>query len=569
MPAARYQLGAPLGHGGMGEVVTATDIQIGRTVAIKRMRVAGSAEAEARFLREARVQGGLDHPAIVPVHELAHDDAGRPYFVMKRLTGTTLAEVLAGARRGDAMVVTEFTRQRLLRAFADVCLAVEFAHQRGVVHRDLKPANVMLGDFGEVYVIDWGIAHVIGDHAAPTSAGTPSDAGDAGRMTEVGAVLGTPGYMAPEQVRGDAAIDGKADVYALGCVLFELLAGEPLHAAGTLALVTTGEGVDGHPARRAPDRDVPPELDGLCASAVALDPDARPTARALGAAVQRYLDGDRDIATRRSLAAAHLDRAREASARGDDPAARATAMREAGRALALDPTTDAAAALLGRLILEPPRELPPEVEAELGEVDAAHERYMARIAFLAFLGYLAFVPLIAWIGVTDWAYLGAFGALIGANALLVASAVRRRVDRIKYVALALNALLIAGFARVFSPFLVAPGMAAVTLMVFASHPRLGSVPLLWSALAAGVLTPWALELAGVWSTTTTAIGGSLVLTSPALDVRSPQAEIVLVVYVLIMLVGAATVARSLARSQDHTRRVMLVQAWHLRQLVQR
>jgi hypothetical protein len=131
----------------------------------------------------------------------------------------------------------------------------------------------------------------------------------------------------------------------------------------------------------------------------------------------------------------------------------------------------------------------------------------------------------------------------------------------------LNAFLVAGFARLFSPFLVAPGMAAITLMVFASHPRSASILVLWVAMALGVLVPWLLELAQVWSSTTAAVDGSLVLTSPALNVRSPQGEIVLVIYVLFMLAGAGAVARSLARAQDQTRRVVLVQAWHLRQLI--
>src|SRR5262245_34306447 len=137
---ARYVLGAPLGVGGMGEVILATDNQIGRDVAIKRMRVPPSSAAVARFVREAKVQGRLDHPAIVPVHDLGNDDEGKPFFVMKRLTGTTLAEIIAKK---------SLSRQKLLRAFADVCLAIEFAHSRGVIHRDLKPANIMLGDFGE------------------------------------------------------------------------------------------------------------------------------------------------------------------------------------------------------------------------------------------------------------------------------------------------------------------------------------------------------------------------------------------------------------------------------------
>ena len=162
----RYRMESVIGRGGMGEVVSARDEQIGRAVAIKRMTSDDpSPAAIARVLREARIQGRLEHPAVVPVHELWRDGRGQPFFVMKQLTGTTLFDVLARIEAGDAETIARFSRQHLLRAFAEICLAIEFAHTRGVVHRDLKPTNIMLGDFGEVYVLDWGIARVIGDSA--------------------------------------------------------------------------------------------------------------------------------------------------------------------------------------------------------------------------------------------------------------------------------------------------------------------------------------------------------------------------------------------------------------------
>ena len=151
----RYRIGARLGRGGMGEVLEAHDEQIGRDVAIKRMLAEAPSSSQIdRFLREAKIQGQLEHPAIVPVHELGRDLEGRPYFAMKKLAGTTLSAIL---HRGTT------PRNRLLRAFTDVCLAVELAHTRGIVHRDLKPSNFMLGDFGETYVLDWGVAKVVGE----------------------------------------------------------------------------------------------------------------------------------------------------------------------------------------------------------------------------------------------------------------------------------------------------------------------------------------------------------------------------------------------------------------------
>src|SRR4051812_1353777 len=248
---ARYAFGPMLGRGGMGDIMLATDIQIGREVAVKRMRDARG--SVSRFLREARIQGRLEHPAIVPVHEVLTDSAGHPYFVMKRLTGTTLHDIIV-ASRDDSLESTaagRHSRTRLLRAFADVCLAVEFAHTRGVIHRDLKPANIMLGDFGEVYVLDWGVTRVLGDDETPGSL-DPTPSGGGG--TEAGAVLGTIGYMPPEQLRG-LPVDRRADIYALGCVLFEILCGEPLHQP---TLTSVFDDYDPRPSSRTPQRNIPP-----------------------------------------------------------------------------------------------------------------------------------------------------------------------------------------------------------------------------------------------------------------------------------------------------------------------
>ena len=237
LPNLDYRLGALIGKGGMGEVVAAYDQRIGRDVAIKRMRSAHpDGEQLARFLREARIQARLDHPSIVPVHELSADEAGRPFFTMKRISGSTLAEKLA-----DATV----SQQVLLRALIDVCYAVEFAHSRGVIHRDLKPANIMLGDYGEVFVLDWGVARVVTD---ATRASVP-DVTTLDDGTQTGALLGTPGFMSPEQVKGQPATP-PSDVYALGAILFEILAGESLHPKGAAALSSTLTAPQEAPARR-------------------------------------------------------------------------------------------------------------------------------------------------------------------------------------------------------------------------------------------------------------------------------------------------------------------------------
>ncbi|MBA2545167.1 MAG: serine/threonine protein kinase, partial [Deltaproteobacteria bacterium] len=304
--SGRYELGRMIGKGGMGEVVSAKDEQIGRRVAIKRIRGESDAKSTARSMREARIQGQLEHPSIVPVYELSRDAQGRPFFAMKQLAGATLADIIGMALVEDPETLEKYPRPLLLRKFAEVCLAIEFAHSKQIIHRDLKPANVMLGDFGEVYVLDWGIAKAVGD-STDIESGPSGD----GTQTLVGAMIGTPGYMSPEQIRGDADLDGRADVYSLGCILFEILAFDTLHPRGVKGLESATAGIDARPSRRAPERDIPPELDAVCVAACHADRAARPlTARELGAMVQRYLDGDRDLAMRKELAARELGAAK-------------------------------------------------------------------------------------------------------------------------------------------------------------------------------------------------------------------------------------------------------------------
>src|SRR5687768_13806700 len=182
----RYRVLETLGRGGMGEVIAAHDDVLGRDVAIKRMLEADQPGATTRFLREAKIQGTLNHPAIPPVHELAHDADGRPFFVMKRLTGITLSKILSDQAAGLGL---RYPLQRLLNAFADVCLAVELAHTRGIVHRDLKPANIMLGEFGEVYVLDWGVAKIIGQ-SDPAMAPLRDSSPGMQQATQAGTVVG-------------------------------------------------------------------------------------------------------------------------------------------------------------------------------------------------------------------------------------------------------------------------------------------------------------------------------------------------------------------------------------------
>ena len=547
-----YKVGELLGRGGMGEVLRAEDLKIGRDIAIKRMRsTSPSPDAIARFLREAKIQARLDHPAIVPVHELGTDPDGRPFFTMKKLTGTTLAEVLAA---------NTATQQRLLRAFADVCHAVEFAHAKGVIHRDLKPANIMLGDYGEVYVLDWGVARWIGERDGQGLADGDSAAGE----TQVGAMLGTPGYMSPEQVRGEP-ITTATDIYALGSILFEILAGKPVHPPGQAALTSTLAGAIEAPAKRVPDRAIAPELDALCVAALAQTPADRPSAKALASQVQGFLDGDRDTAARRELARALLAKAQVALAAGD----RGEAVHLAGRAMSLDPQSEAAA-LLTQMIVEPPQQLPAVLEAELAELDATHVEEQSRLAGKSMISYLFLMPLTLWMGVKDWRLLTAAYGLILVNLILARlSAVRKRPGSI-WIVVALNALMMIVFGRSFGPFLFIPGVMVAVVAAFAMLPSLIHAPIrVISLFVLAFLIPIGLELAGVWVSTFEVAGDQIAVTSPVVHLEPVSATVFLTIATLALLVVTPLFVRAQAVVLRDQRRKVEVQAWHLRQLLPR
>ncbi len=571
--AHRYTLGPLLGRGGMGEVFSALDEQIGRPVAIKRLRMNDpSPDALTRFLREARIQGRLEHPAIVPVHELWKDDLGRPFFVMKQLAGVTLGDVLGKLAVGSPETQKQFSRQRLLRAFSDVCLAIEFAHTRGVVHRDLKPANIVLGDFGEVYVLDWGVARVMSEIERPsfTDVGTVASEQPAYNETAAGSILGTPGYIAPEQIRGESDLDGRADVYALGTILFEILTLYPLHPRGQAAIASALNGVDARPSRRALDRVVPPELDAICVRATAVErADRFATARALSEAVQEFLDGDRDFVLRRELARTELATARSALASGNGQKERRIAIRAAARALAFDPTSPQPADLLGRLMLEPPKEVPKEVEIELEQADLESLKKSARFGTLAALAYLSFFPILYWIGFREtWYHIAGPALCLFIVAVEVGLAPKNPYWS-GYLAIGANLLMIALLSRIVSPFLIGAGPATVIVMLLSNHKKLINTFLLAAMALVATLLPWVLELVGALSPRAFVQGDSFILRTGAGGLDEMAALFGLVLYIVVVI-GLATV---LSRIQDNerrgVRRNLQIQAWQLKELIPR
>jgi hypothetical protein len=552
----RYEPLDTLGRGGMGEVLAVRDSVLGREVAVKRMlENAPSGEDRARFLREARIQGALDHPAIPPVHELAYDSEGRPYMVMKRLVGTTLSEVFAKLRERDEAAMTAFPRQRLLRAFVDVCLALELAHTRGVVHRDLKPSNIMLGEFGEVFVLDWGVAKVRGD-ADSDLRSSSSDLGSGDDATQAGVVIGTPGFMSPEQ-RAGRELDGRSDVFALGCLLHEILTGVRIAIDEPLPVRVEDTGVD-----------VPPELADLVRVATEPAADKRPTARALGDDVQRFLDGDRDVELRRSLAATYLARANEAAATSGD-AGLAEALAFAGRALALDPQSTTAAALLGRLMVEPPRSTPPDLAAEVATASANAAKRLALQGLVGYAAYALFIPLMLYIGV-DWRHVVGFVAALVTLAITAWRGATAKTNPLRYIVAILgNVMLLVIIGRMTTPFLVAPGLAAATAMLFNSTPMFRRVlysRLVALALLSAILVPWGLELAGVWQQTVFVTDTAIVL-DVGVRLTPFSVHLGLLMYAVGLILAATVITRNLGRGDDEAQHQIRLYAWKLRQLL--
>jgi PAS domain S-box-containing protein len=287
--------------GGIGRVWLAHDGDLGRDVALKELRPERAEQAAlwTRFLQEARITGQLEHPGVVPVYELARRrDDQQPFYTMRFVKGRTLSEAarvfhdkrLAG--QADALDLPV-----LLNAFVTVCNTVAYAHSRGVIHRDLKGQNVVLGDFGEVVVLDWGLAKRLSQpDGAPAAAPTSEDPGaaDSGQTVQ-GQALGTPAYMAPEQAAGRLdLIDRRTDVYGLGAVLYEVLTGQPPFAGpDTLTVLRKVQEDEPAPPHQVwPD--VPPALGALCLRALAKDPAERPAAAAeLAQEVQGWQEFER------------------------------------------------------------------------------------------------------------------------------------------------------------------------------------------------------------------------------------------------------------------------------------
>ena len=266
LSGTRYVLGDKLGEGGMGGVYCVEDTALSRQVALKAIRVVDSSgQLAARLLREAKIIAQLEHPGIVPVHDVGTLPDGRVFYTMKLVQGRRLDQYAAEAATG----VPE-----RLRTFQKICEAVSFAHAHNVLHRDLKPQNIMVGPFGEVLVMDWGLAKLLNPETPADADGREIGLREADKQvagTAHGAVLGTPGYMAPEQARGEvAAVGPRADIYSLGAVLNFLLEGSrsTRKALAAIARKATAEDLEQrYASAQELANDIAHYLDGMPVSA--------------------------------------------------------------------------------------------------------------------------------------------------------------------------------------------------------------------------------------------------------------------------------------------------------------
>lgn len=562
----RYERGAVIGAGGMGEVRLHVDRRIGRRVAKKTLHATiDSHAARQRFLREARVQGQLEHPAIVPVYDLDADEQGRAFFTMKRVRGLTLERVLERVRANDPEITRRFSTRKLLTAFAQVCLAIDYAHTRGVIHRDLKPGNVMLGDFGEVYLLDWGLAKVVGEAEDDADGGPLSSkvVGASAALTRGGALLGTPAYMAPEQLlRRTDEVDARSDVFALGAILFEIVARTPFrtHVDVTEIARRVEAGEIVRPSERAAG--VAPELDEICARALARDPADRPArAREIAEAVERFLDGEQDAVLRKDLAARHAAEARSR-------AARVEAFRETMKALALDPENADAQRLLVDLLTDVSGQVPEEARRELRAAEDHTRAAGARLGMWGLLLWLAIFPAVALIGVRSWPVV-----LATAGMTALAAAFAYRLSRLPSYGIggtSLLAALVAGIVAMTScymgPFAVVPTCAATASILFAMHATGRERWAVTAIVSAGALAPFVAEIAGLVPRAYSFEPDRLIVLARAIALPEGATHAAMIYSTLGFIVLEAVLmgrVRDALRALEERR---FLQAWYLREI---
>jgi serine/threonine-protein kinase len=442
------------------------------------------------------------------------------------------------------------------------------------VHRDIKPSNIMLGNYGDVYLLDWGVAkhaqQTVTDGVVQSSPAEPAFAGG---------VIGTPRTMAPEQAAG-GNVDARADVYALGAVLFEILTLHPLHPEGGFDTVLPAilAGVDARPSVRYPEREVAPELEDLCVRATKLHASERmESALALSQGIESFLDGDRDLQLRRDGAQKHATLAKDladavlAPAAGDGAQRereRTRALREVGKALALDAHNAVALGTLVRLLTTPPAQAPREVLAEQLQVQRRHLR-IAGVALSIVYAYISLNALATWsLGVRNMSAVVVAHVLWGlALAAAVVTAVRPRYLPL-FASCFFGVTTCAYLTSVYSPLLpIVPTLLVVhgVLFAFVGQMRLRLAMIAYTALA-WTFSSFAATL-GLLPQTVRFEGGDITIHSNVIDLPASGIPVYMYAAVMAMLVAPAVLVGRLRGAYQRSDDAMRLQAWQLRQLV--
>ncbi len=561
------------------------DRRIGRDVVLARPEP--GTQQQADFVTMARLQAQLEHPSVLPIYDIADDEVGS-YYTCKHARGLTLAQVLDALRERQPAAEASFTHHKLLSAFAGVCMAVDFAHARGVAHGGLHPTNVLLGAFGEVSVLGWEHCKLIDKREPEIS----SMAAVLGKMTpgaldlskapgaEWATRQGNLGTLAPERLLGqDAAPTPAGDGYSLGAILFEILTLQPLHAHDEpmRMKVATLKGANAQARQRAPERDVHPALEAICVKATAMAPQRRfDSVRALHDAVQAHLEQHLADERRRASADAHAEAAREALGSGAElplepsTGAYETATRELRSALALDPGHPAAMQLLVQMLVAAPEEQPAEVaaalknqrshdrEALLHGASAAHALMVAlALGFALALGLRRPFVLVAIVAL-----------LIGITLMLRFGRLTNNPRRVWLVAGAI-VLLVAACTTVAGPLLIVPPVASAyaTMLIIALRADSRHRLLIIGGLFAAFLVPLGLQMLGVIDGSYVFTGTEVLLRPGLLQLGEPLTLIALATLCCgVLLLPAVMLGRwvdALARAEQE----QLVAAWQLRQLL--
>ncbi len=429
----------------------------------------------------------------------------------------------------------------------------------------------MLGDYGEVYVLDWGVARLVGTQVQRLPAALL-----AGTWRAKNEILGTPGYMAPEQVDDCDDVEQAADVYALGAVLFEILTLQRLHEGQRVSelIASTRRGADARCSVRAPERAIAPELEALVVRATALSPRMRPSARELHESLESFLDGAREDERRRLVSELHVRAADEAIRRAPavGPSAiesRRQAVRSLSRAHAADPANETALRTLVSLLEKPLATMPAEVEAGVRAEEEDTARIAARALRYGRLSWLLYVPLVLWLGVRSWpAFWLAVASITGAVAVSwVVDRVRRPAPWMRTLVAVLSMLTIMPIATLFGPIVTLPALIVASLPSFVAHlDRPGRVLATIAACVAGVV-PFVLDATGLVPQQLVFAEGAITVLPNMAWLPELETRLVLGLFQMTPIVTAVILLARLRRDLDQTRARVHTQLWTLRQLL--